>query len=82
MKGLIPYVLAGVAVASVALAQQQPTPDLPTELPQPTIDEGPRRLTIPVAITDPEDLKVKEGDRVEAGQLIAEHLRWASPTHP
>ena len=76
MKGLIPYVLAGVTIASVTLAQQQPTtPDLSSEPLHPTTEDSPRRLTITVAITDPEDLKVKEGDRVEAGQLIADRTR-------
>ena len=75
MKGLIPYVLAGVEIASVALAQQPTTPDLLPELPQQTNENTPRRLTITVAITDPEDLNVKEGDRVEAGQLIADRTR-------
>ena len=75
MKGLIPYVLASVAIASVAIAQQPPSPDLPTAPSQPTSTDSPTRLTITVAITDPEDLKVKEGDRVEAGQLIADRTR-------
>ncbi|MBE7385201.1 MAG: hypothetical protein F6J95_027845 [Leptolyngbya sp. SIO1E4] len=58
MKGLIPYVLAGVAISSVALAQQPITSDLPPEPLQQTNEDTPRRLTI----TDPEDLKVKQGD--------------------
>lgn len=79
MKGLIPYVVAGVAVASVAIAQPTPTPQsAPTDTPQTSDDSGPKRLIITVAMADSEDLKVEQGDLVEAGQLIAEHLRWAA----
>ena len=76
MKGLIPYVLAGVAISSVAIAQQSSfvTPDSPPEQPtQP--NEAPRRLTINVSVTDPDDLKVTVGDRIAVGQLIADRTR-------
>ena len=73
MKGLMPYVVAGVAIASVAVAQTSPTSQsVPTITPQTSEDDGPTRLTISVAVTDPEDLKVKQGDRVAQGQLIVE----------
>lgn len=68
--------LAFVAVGSVAVAQQYygpPSPPEKTELP--TESEGPRRLTINVSVSDPEDLKVKEGDRVQPGQLLADRTR-------
>lgn len=74
MKGLIPYVLAGVVIASVAFAQTPPSAEPPTSSPAPTAD-SPRRLTITVSVADPEDLKVSEGDRTEAGQLTADRTR-------
>ena len=76
MKGLIPYVLAGVTLSSVALAQQAITSELQPKLPQPTQpSEAPRRLTINVSVTDPDDLKVTEGDLISVGQLIADRTR-------
>ena len=75
MKRLIPYVLSVVAIASVALAQQPTTTDLPPEPLQQTNEDTPRRLTITVSVTDPSDLKVKQGDRVSQGQLIADRTR-------
>ncbi|MBE9070139.1 hypothetical protein IQ260_26205, partial [Leptolyngbya cf. ectocarpi LEGE 11479] len=38
-------------------------------------NEAPRRLTINVSVTDPDDLKVTEGDRIIVGQLIADRTR-------
>jgi multidrug efflux pump subunit AcrA (membrane-fusion protein) len=38
----------------------------------------PRRLNIDVAVASPEDLKVREGDRVEAGQVLADRDRERS----
>ena len=76
MKCLIPYVLALLAVGGVAIAQQPSfvTPALSPEQPtQP--NEAPRHLTINVTITDPDDLKVTEGDRITVGQLIADRTR-------
>ncbi|MEM0980353.1 MAG: hypothetical protein AAGH78_08770 [Cyanobacteria bacterium P01_H01_bin.58] len=35
----------------------------------------PRRLTINVSVSDPDDLKVTEGDRISVGQLIADRGR-------
>ncbi|MEM9153376.1 MAG: hypothetical protein AAGB19_23390, partial [Cyanobacteria bacterium P01_F01_bin.3] len=63
-------------VGSVAIAQQPSfiTPASPPEQPtQP--NEAPRRLTINVSVTDPDDLKVIEGDRISVGQLIADRGR-------
>lgn len=75
MKGLIPYVFAGVAIASVAVAQTTLAPQLPSEPLQQSDSDSPKRLTITVSVTDPEDLKVQQGDRVEPGQLIADRTR-------
>jgi len=76
MKRLIPYVLSGVAIAGVAVAQT-PTPQSAPDIAPKTSsdDSGPTRLTITVAVADPEDLKVEQGDRVETGQLIADRTR-------
>lgn len=74
MKGLIPYVVATLAIASITLAQTPPSAEPTTPAPAPTAD-SPHRLTITVSVADPEDLKVSEGDRIEAGQLIADRTR-------
>lgn len=76
VKGLIPYSLALLAVGGVAIAQQSSfiTPTSPLE--QPTHpNESPSRLTISVSVADPSDLKVKAGDRIAAGDLIADRGR-------
>ncbi|WP_228016237.1 hypothetical protein [Leptolyngbya ectocarpi] len=76
LRILLPYALALLAVGGVAIAQQPsfvtPTPAL-EEPTQP--NEAPRRLTINVSVTDPDDLKVTEGDRIAVGQLIADRTR-------
>ena len=76
LRSLIPYALALLAVGGVAIAQQ-PSFVTPASLPeQPTQpNEAPRRLTISVSVTDPDDLKVTEGDRIAVGQLIADRTR-------
>lgn len=68
-----------LAVAGMAIAQQPsfvaPTP--PSKQPQSgtSSTKSPRRLTISISVSDPEDLKVKEGDRISAGDLIADRGR-------
>lgn len=73
MIKLIPYLMAGLAFAAVAVAQPAPQPG-PAPAPQ-VAANSPRRLTISVSLQDPEDLAVKEGDRVKAGDLIADRGR-------
>ena len=75
MKGLIPYVLAIIAIAGVAVAQQSPTEEPPAPPDSSQTETTPRRLTITVSIADPEDLKVQQGDRLTSGQLIADRTR-------
>ena len=75
LKGLIPYALAFVAVGGVAFAQQYHGPPSPPEQTETVESEGPRRLNINVSVSDPEDLKVKAGDRVKPGQLLADRSR-------
>lgn len=86
----IPTILAALgtvalaAHAQVGTAPQTPSGDsAPTSgVETPTLQPGtsqpstsPRRLTIQVSVADPNDLKVKEGDRVTEGQLIADRGR-------
>lgn len=75
MKGLILYVLAGVAIATVAIAQQPPAPEAFPESLQQTSEDVPRRLTIAVSVAETSDLKVQQGDRVVRGQLLADRSR-------
>lgn len=75
MKGVIPYVLAGVAIATVAIAQQPPAPEAFPESLQQTSEDVPRRLTIAVSVAETSDLKVQQGDRVVRGQLLADRSR-------
>ena len=76
MKWLIPYIAAVSAIAIVAVTQHptlvasSPSPEHPT---QP--NEAPRRLTINVSVTDPDDLKVTAGDHISVGELIADRTR-------
>jgi hypothetical protein len=74
LSGLIPYILATLTLAGVALAQA-PSISLPEQTAETPAPSGPRRLTIQVSVADPEDLKVAEGDSVEVGQLIADRGR-------
>ncbi|MEN8445907.1 MAG: hypothetical protein ABG776_12925, partial [Cyanobacteria bacterium J06555_13] len=56
-------------------ALAQPTLSPTETLPVNASNEAPRRLTINVSVTDPDDLKVTEGDRISVGQLIADRGR-------
>ena len=76
VRAVFPYALVLLAVGGVAIAQQPSfvTPaSLPEQATQP--NEAPRSLTINVSVTDPDDLKVTEGDRISVGQLIADRNR-------
>ncbi len=55
----------------------QVTAQLPAPLPEPLQpnNAAPKRLKININITNPEDLKVKEGDLVKAGQILADKDR-------
>lgn len=74
--------LVTVAIAFVSLSQpvDQSTPStaaspIPTPLPETT---SPQRLTINVSVAQLEDLKVKEGQTLKAGDLIADRGRERS----
>lgn len=78
MRNLIFYAITIVAVSGVAIAQQSPPPTSsspPEQQDQSAASSSPRRLTINVSVAEPEDLKAKEGDRVEVGQLLADRSR-------
>ena len=75
MRNLIFYAIAIVAVSGVAIAQQAPPSSPPEQPAQSATSSSPRRLTINVSVAEPEDLKAKEGDRVEVGQLLADRSR-------
>ncbi len=78
VRGLILYALALVAISGVAVAQQSQfllSTSPPEQVSLPKENDSSRRLTINVSISDPEDLKVKEGDQVKPGQLLADRGR-------
>jgi hypothetical protein len=58
-------------ILSACTAAAQPEPSPPSALPSPSTD-SPKRLTITVSVADPADLKVTEGDRIRAGDLISD----------
>lgn len=47
----------------------------PPEQPTQPVTDSPRRLTISVSVSDPDDLKVTEGDTIAVGDLIADRGR-------
>ena len=76
LRDAIPYAFSILLVGGVAVAQQvinQPSP--PKQKTPLATGEAPRRLTINVSVTDPDDLKVTAGDRISVGQLIADRSR-------
>ena len=66
-------ILSLILSSCVALANSGNSISPPKQTTQP--NEAPRRLTINVSVTDPDDLKVAEGDRISVGQLIADRGR-------
>ncbi|MEO1445038.1 MAG: hypothetical protein AAFV46_02155 [Cyanobacteria bacterium J06635_11] len=68
------FILLSLMLTSCA-ALAQPTLSPTETLPVNASNEAPRRLTINVSVTDPDDLKVTEGDRISVGQLIADRGR-------
>jgi hypothetical protein len=63
------------AAPQFAAASPSPSPiisSLAEDAPAQTASSGPRRLKITLTITRPEDLRVKVGDKVEAGGMIAD----------
>lgn len=82
LANLLPVGIA--TLTAVALALPNLKAQSPQTTPQPTLTQptpaqtSPRRLTIKVSVAEPSDLKVKEGDRIKTGQLIADRSRERS----
>jgi hypothetical protein len=81
---LILLIAVGVTGLTVALSTKSSISQLPpstisTPTPAPTVTptqtNSPNGLTITVSVAQPEDLKVKENQRIQAGELIADRGR-------
>ena len=80
MKRVSKLVIYGLVIVSMAIAiifsDIYPLPSWATDnLPTQTETTTPRRLNITVNVTEPEDLKVSEGEQVEKGEIIADRER-------
>lgn len=82
----VALILAGVtgltlAVSTKSSISQSPPSTLSSPAPAPipaatpTQDNSPKRLTIAVSVAQPEDLRVKEGQQLKAGDLITDRGR-------
>ncbi len=78
------FTLAGVlglviVLSPRSLSSQSPPSTISRPVPAPTVTPSqpisPKRLTITVSVAQPEDLKVKEGQQLQAGDLIADRGR-------
>jgi hypothetical protein len=75
---------AAVVLAPKSSISQSPPSTIPTPAPTPVPAvtpsplNSPKRLTITVSVAQPEDLKVKEGQQLQAGDLIADRGRERS----
>lgn len=72
--------IAALAIAGTNFQAQSPTttsqPALAqSQTPQPESTDSPRRLTVTVRVSEPEDLKLKEGSEIKAGDVIASRSR-------
>lgn len=71
-------------LAEVAVAQSSspPAPDVPLLQPKPAAPskaaDSPRYLQLKLSISSPQDLKVKQGDSVVAGQVLADRVEERS----
>lgn len=80
LSNAIPFMagLGGVAIALLPISQiPTPEPFHQSSPPEQSAVEAqsPRRLTIKVSVSDPEDLKVAQGQEIKAGDLIADRGR-------
>ena len=80
MKRVSKLVIYGLVIVSMAIAiifsNVYPLPRWATDnLPTQTETTTPRRLNITVNISEPEDLKVEQGEQVEKGEIIADRER-------
>ena len=69
-------VIVGMAIAIIT-TNIFPLSNWATAIAQVTQTEttSPRRLNITVNVTEPDDLKVSEGERIEKGEIIADRER-------
>ncbi|HEY9768879.1 MAG TPA: hypothetical protein V6C71_10340 [Coleofasciculaceae cyanobacterium] len=81
MKRVSKLVVYGLITAAIALTiistNVTPLPTWATDIAQATQTETttPKRLTITVRVTEPDDLKVSEGEEVTKGEIIADRER-------
>jgi len=69
------HIISGAVATVLTLTIPALTPSPPEQITQPETDTAPSRLTISVAVADPDDLKVSVGDRLSVGDLIADRTR-------
>ena len=78
-RSLISYILASIgslAIATTSLGQINITPPEVNPTPPNTeLPDSPNRLKISISVDGPEDLKVKTGDEIREGQIIADRTR-------
>jgi biotin carboxyl carrier protein len=82
-SNLIGIGIAGITTLAVASnsvispeKKPEPQPIQPTQTAEPTT--SPRRLTVTVNVAEPNDLKIKEGQQIKVGDLIADLARERS----
>ena len=80
MKRVSKLVIYGLVVVGMAIAiifsSVYPLPSWATDnLPTQTETTSPRRLNITVNVTEPDDLKVSEGEQIAKGEIIADRER-------
>ena len=81
MKRVSKLIVYGLVIVGIALAiittNIYPLPSWATHITQKTQIETfiPKRLNITVNISEPDDLKVSEGERIEKGEIIADRER-------
>jgi multidrug efflux pump subunit AcrA (membrane-fusion protein) len=81
-SNLIGIGIAGVTTLAVASnsiispeKKLEPQPRQPVQTSETNKSNSPHRLSITVSVTSPEDLKVKEGQQIKAGDIISDRSR-------
>lgn len=79
MKRVSKLVIYGLVIVGIAIAiittNISPLPSWATAIAQQTETTSPKRLNITVNVTEPDDLKVSEGEQVDKGEIIADRER-------
>ena len=79
MKRVSKLVIYGLVIVGMAIAiittNIYPLPSWATAIAQQTETTTPKRLNITVNISEPDDLKVKEGEQIAKGEIIADRER-------